>query len=210
MIRLPDRVPKRITIACSGGSDSMVAIDFFLRGKKDIRVAHFDHKTQHSEFARAFVEKFCKDRDLDLVVGELNAEKEKGQSPEEFWRTHRLDWLHSLDGSVATGHHLDDAVEWWMFTSMNGIGRLIPYRNKNIIRPLLLTKKSIIERWISRNNIPHVKDPSNLDVKYARNRIRCNLMPEILKINPGIHKVVRKKIESQIKFEKKMMEMPAC
>ena len=78
MIRLPDRVPKRITIACSGGSDSMVAIDFFLRGKKDIRVAHFDHKTQHSEFARAFVEKFCKDRDLDLVVGELNAEKEKG------------------------------------------------------------------------------------------------------------------------------------
>ena len=118
--------------------------------------------------------------------------------------------FHSLDGKVVTGHHLDDAVEWWVFTSINGNGRLIPYANNNIIRPFLLTKKSIIDRWVARNSVRHVSDPSNLDVKYARNRIRSNLIPEILKINPGIHKVVRKKIEMQIKNERLMMEMPVC
>ena len=210
MIRLAGRVPNKITVACSGGPDSMVAIDFFVKGKKDVRVAHFDHKTSHSSDARSFVEKYCKDKGLELVIGELLSEKQKGQSPEEFWREHRLKWLHSLDGKVVTGHHLDDAVEWWVFTSINGNGRLIPYANNNIIRPFLLTKKSIIDRWVARNSVRHVSDPSNLDVKYARNRIRSNLIPEILKINPGIHKVVRKKIEMQIKNERLMMEMPVC
>jgi tRNA(Ile)-lysidine synthase TilS/MesJ len=42
-----------------------------------------------------------------------------------------------------------------------------------------------------------VQDQSNFDNKYNRNRIRNLILPEVLNVNPGIHKVIRKKINNE-------------
>ena len=202
MIRLPEKVPNNIVVACSGGQDSMVALDFFMRGRKNVKVAHFDHGTSHSQDAKDFVADFCNRKGLDLMIKSISSEKTPDLSPEEYWRINRLEWFHSMEESVVCAHHLDDAVEWWVFTSINGTSRVIPYRNKNIIRPLILTKKSFIEAWCKSKKIPFIQDPSNNDTRYSRNRIRNNIMPEILKVNPGIHKVVGRKINQLIDTEK--------
>ena len=79
----------------------------------------------------------------------------------------------------------------------HGKPRLIPSQNKNVIRPFLITSKDDIWDWIERKNVPHLIDPTNQDRKYARNRIRHELISEVLKINPGMRKTIKKKVMQQ-------------
>jgi tRNA(Ile)-lysidine synthase len=94
---------------------------------------------------------------------------------------------------VVTAHHLDDAVETWVFTSLHGESRLIPYSRGNVIRPFLLTPKSELVSWCERRGLAWSEDPSNTDTAYMRNLIRHKILPEALKVNPGLRTVVRKK-----------------
>ncbi len=210
MIKLACSIPRKVTLACSGGSDSMVALDFLVRGKRDVRVAYFNHGTKHGQEAEGFLKSFCRHREIELIVGNISRDKKSDESPEEYWRNQRLKWFHELKSPIVTAHHLDDAVEWWIFSALNGCGKLIPLKNRNIIRPFLLASKAEIIDWSKRKEVSFLNDPSNKELNYARNRIRHNIMPEVLKINPGIRTVVRKKIEEKIAEEKKKGEMPAC
>ena len=201
MIRSLFKIPNKVTLACSGGPDSMAILDFLRKGRKDVRVAYFHHGTDHGDEAYKFILDYCSKNNISLVAGFIKREKEKDESPEEFWRNERLEFLTGLDCKVYTGHNLDDAVEWWMFTAMNGNARLIPFEHKNIMRPFLLTPKKTFHAWCENKNVPFVSDPGNSELRYARSRIRQNIMPEILKINPGIRKVISKKIKSNFDYQ---------
>jgi tRNA(Ile)-lysidine synthase TilS/MesJ len=45
--------------------------------------------------------------------------------------------------------------------------------------------------------VPFVHDASNDDQRYTRNYIRHSLMPHALRINPGLHTMLRKKLEER-------------
>ena len=119
MIHLACRVPNEIFIACSGGVDSMVALDFFKNGKRKVTAVYFDHGTSHGEEARSFVESYCLERSIPFLCKKISRLKQKKESPEEYWRKERIKYLNSLPGKVVTAHHLNDSVEWWIFSSLN-------------------------------------------------------------------------------------------
>jgi tRNA(Ile)-lysidine synthase len=96
---------------------------------------------------------------------------------------------------VITCHHLDDAVEWWLFSSIHGTGKIIPCERPPFIRPFLLTRKETLKSWNIRKEVPWIEDPSNNKKEFMRNYIRHELVPRVLNVNPGIHKVVAKKIK---------------
>ena len=198
MIRLSNRLPKQLAIACSGGSDSMALLDF-LRQKHDVVVAFFDHGTEHSKEAKDFLIGYCEKIGVEIVIGKISGERPKNQSCEEFWRNERYGFLHSLDMPVVTGHNLDDCIETWLWSSLHGESKLIPYAYHNVIRPALMTSKNDLREWCVHREVPWIEDPSNQDVKYMRNLIRHDLMPTVLKLNPGIAKVIRKKLLERIK-----------
>ena len=200
MIRFIGELPKKCTIAFSGGVDSVAIVDFLARGKKDIQLAFFHHGTQTSTEAQSFVEDFAAGRGLKLTVGNLSENKPPGESLEEFWRNQRYEFLSHFSDPVITAHHLDDAVETWIFTSLHGESRLIPHRRGNVIRPFLITPKKELKSWCSSRNLSWIEDESNNDVRYMRNLIRHKIVPEALKVNPGLRKVVRKKYIENIDF----------
>lgn len=193
MLKFIGDLPWKCTIAFSGGIDSVVISDFLLNGKRDVQLAFFHHGTINSERAEEFVRKFAEERRVPLKVGRINSEKSRGLSPEEFWRNERYTFLESLGGPVVTGHHLGDAIETWIFTSLHGDSKLIPYSRGNVIRPFLITPKEEIRSWASRRNLSWIEDESNSDPRYMRNRIRMHIVPEVLKVNPGLGTVIRKK-----------------
>ena len=199
MIHLCFPLPKDIVVACSGGVDSMVAVDFLLNGNKNVTVAHFDHGTEHGKLAREFVKDFCYKKGIHFDSAEIDREKNNDESLEEYWRNVRLKYLHSFKSTVITAHQLDDVMEWWIFSSLNGNSRLIPHKNRNILRPFLLTPKKELEDWAARKDVPFIADPSNNNIRFARNRIRHCIMSEALKINPGLGTLLKKKIKLQIK-----------
>ena len=193
MIKFLGKIPKKIVLACSGGSDSMAILNFLTKGGRDIEVAHINHRTKHGFEASQFVEKFCWNNGIKFHCSLVATERPAKTSLEEFWRNERYKFLENFSDPIITAHHLDDAIETWLFTAMHGEARLIPYSRDNIIRPFLITTKNDLDDWCKRHSIPFIKDPSNLDVKHPRNRIRNIIMKDVLEINKGIHKVIRKK-----------------
>ena len=193
MIRFLGDLPKKCTIAFSGGVDSVAVADFLLRGRKDVSLAFFHHGTKTSNDAEPFVRSFAEGRRVDLTVGRLRDVRHPGKSQEEHWRDERYTFLSNLVGPVVTCHHLDDAVETWLFTALHGDPRLIPYERGEVIRPFLITPKAELIDWAERNDLKWMEDETNLDVRHARNRIRHLILPETYHINPGLATVIRKK-----------------
>jgi tRNA(Ile)-lysidine synthase len=194
MIRILGKIPNDVVVACSGGPDSMAIVDFLLKGRKNVTIAYFDHGTAHGSDAGRFIFDFCRERNIPLITGAMLAPKPSNKSQEEHWRDERYKWLNSILGCVITGHHLDDAVEWYLFTSLHGNARLIPYRRSSVIRPFLTTPKSEFINWCNRNNVKYLTDPGNHDEKFMRSIIRHTIVPQCLRVNPGLRKVIKKKI----------------
>jgi len=195
-------IPRKVYLACSGGVDSMFALDFLLKGGRDVTLAFFHHGTHTSEMALKSLQNVVSgwnevyaSNQISLVYESISLDKPAGKSQEEHWRDERYKFFHGLGGPVVMAHHLDDSVETWLFGAMNGTPKTIPYSNGNVIRPFLLARKEFMIKWCEKHNVPWLEDKSNLDTSYARNRIRHDIMPHALKVNPGIHKVVARKIK---------------
>lgn len=196
MIKLLGKIPDSVYVACSGGIDSMAALSFLNNGKRKVKVAHFDHGTLHANDAQCFVENYCTQNGLELVTGTVSRSRSKDESREEFWRNERYRFFKTLELPVITAHHLNDVAEWWVFSSLHGESKLIPYSNEAVLRPFLLTSKIELMKWAKHRDVPYVTDPSNKNLAYMRNRIRHKIMPQCLRVNPGLEKVLRKKIEN--------------
>jgi tRNA(Ile)-lysidine synthase len=196
MINLLVPLPKQLTVAFSGGVDSCAAVDFLSR-KHDVTCAFFHHGTENSERAYEFVANFCSDRRLSLIFARISEpDVPKGISQEEHWRDQRYTFLRTL-GPVITAHHLDDCVETYIHSALNGTPKVIPMIRNNVLRPFLTTRKSELISWCQRHDVPWIEDASNQDSKYMRNYIRNELMPHALRVNPGLHTLVKKVVEKQ-------------
>lgn len=204
MIKIQYNLPRKLVIACSGGVDSMAITDFLKRSHA-VTLQFVHHQTNTSEKAYRFLKDYTDKNDLELVVNHIDPNIPKNVSQEEHWRNQRYSIFHKWNMQVITAHHLDDCVETWIWSSLNGNGKIIPYNNINVIRPFRLNKKDEFYNWCERHSVPYIEDESNADTKYMRNYIRHTMMPHVLRINPGIQKVIMKKIEGE-KINMCMME----
>jgi tRNA(Ile)-lysidine synthase len=200
MIRIIGKIPRNVTIACSGGIDSMVITHFLRQGKRRVDLAYFNHDTAHSRLAEDFVEEYAEKNELKLSIGRVQGTKGK-RSLEEFWRDERYRFLSNINSNfIITCHHLDDCVETWLMSSFHGQGKLIPYkRGNNIYRPFLMTNKKTIKDYAERKGVEWVDDPSNHLTNFMRNHVRNRVMPEVLVVNPGIRTTIRKKLIENLK-----------
>jgi tRNA(Ile)-lysidine synthase len=193
MIKFLGKLPHTCTVAFSGGVDSVAVADFLLNGKRDVSLAFFNHGTKMSDEAEVFVKEFATVRRVKLSIGRVVRTRNSKESQEEFWRNERYGFLHSFKEAVVTAHHLDDAVETWIFNSIHGNPRILPTSYNNVIRPFLITPKLELIKWCEKKHLRWIEDASNLDVKYMRNLIRHKIVPEALAVNPGLRTVIRKK-----------------
>lgn len=191
MIQLLTKLPRNVTVACSGGVDSMAVVDF-LRRAHNVRLAFFHHGTESSSQALQFLAQWAWENSLELVVDFLDKIKPSDKSQEEHWRDSRYQFLHQLEGVVVTAHHLDDCVETYLFNCLHGKSHTIPLMRNNVVRPFLTTPKKVFLDWCQRHEVPWIEDLSNQDLSYMRNHIRHKIVPEALRVNPGLPKVVKK------------------
>lgn len=194
MIKLLTKVPHRINLAFSGGVDSLSVAHFLKNGKRDLMLLHFNHGCEYSDQ----IEKECRERaeslSVPIVVKKIDeGTPNKGQSLEDFWRRSRYRWLRSYSDPFITCHHLDDAVETWVWSALHGNPKLIPMVDDKVIRPFLTTEKQEFIDYAERHGLVAVHDEYNFDYDLTRNYIRANIMQHAYKINPGLKKVIRKK-----------------
>lgn len=96
------------------------------------------------------------------------------------------------------GHHRDDQAETVLMRLFSGSGidgvagmaRTAGREGVTLVRPLLDIPKTDLRQWATDTGIPFADDPTNLDPKYERARLR-RLMPEIAAAGGDADVIVR-------------------
>ena len=174
-----------------------MAILDFLSNNHEVTAVYFDHGTDFGRKCKRFVKNFCDSKNIPLVMGINYNGCPAHKSLEEHWRDERYKFFHSFDMTIVSGHNLDDVIEWFLYSSTHGEGKIIPYRNQNVIRPFISTSKRSLEAWCCRKEVPYLVDPANADKKFMRSIIRHDIMPHARLVNPGIQKTFKKLVEKE-------------
>lgn len=198
-----------ILLAVSGGIDSMVLCDLFLKSNFKFAIAHcnFHLREEESNRDERFVRQYAEKNNIKLHVKEFDTYsymKEKGKSMQVSAREMRYKWFYELlkeEGYsyIATGHHMDDSIETFFMNILRGTGIAglhgILQKVDLIIHPLLFTNREEIVDYQTLNNIEFVEDSSNATTKYTRNKIRHELIPLVKEIAPNFNKIISKEID---------------
>jgi tRNA(Ile)-lysidine synthetase-like protein len=202
MFKLSCKIPEKVEIALSGGPDSVAALYFLKKSRRDVSAAFVHHGTETSDRSHMLVTAICNSLDVPLRYIRLPPVGQDRRGLEATWRKERYDFLDQSECPVITAHHLDDAVEWWIFSSLHGEGKLIPRIRGNYLRPFLLTKKEKLVEYCDNQNLTYYIDKTNLLIDRPRVLIRNKMMYDCLKINPGLHKTIKKKYLKEIEDER--------
>ncbi len=206
---------KKYLLAVSGGVDSMVMLNLFLKFKLNFSVCtcNFNLRGIESEKDILHVEKFCKKRNISFFSKKFNTSeysKKNKISIQMSCRNLRYSWFRSLIEKkdydyIVTAHHNDDNIETILFNFIKTTGYKgmvgIPKSSNNILRPLLDIRKKEILLYAKNNEIDWRDDISNNDNKYIRNKIRNKLIPIISEINPSYDNSINKSFKRLEKLE---------
>lgn len=200
---------KEIVVGLSGGADSVSLAFLLLRLSEKygytLSALHFNHHLREEESDRdeEFVRRFCTDLGIPLTVESAfvgEEAKKRGQSTEECGRDLRYEALSRQAQPehcrIATAHTLNDNAETVLFhlargTALKGLCGIPPVRDK-IIRPLIHCTRREVEDYCRENGLAYVRDSSNDDISYTRNRIRHNVIPQLIEINPAFLEQIRR------------------
>ena len=191
---------KDIFLAFSGGIDSVASLDY-LAHRYNVTLVHIDHGDEIEE-KEAEVTRFYADyyNIKYHIFGGFDKRKAKTSSKEGAWRNFRYKVFNSLEGQVITCHQLDDCIESYIFNAMQGVPAAIKPVVGNVHRPFLLSSKEDMVERVKKHRLIWSEDHTNSDPNFCtRNYIRHTMMPHVLKVSPGIRKVVRKIILSYYK-----------
>lgn len=197
-----------VCVGFSGGLDSTVLLHLFrfpLRSwRLDVGAAHLDHGMRPGSAADAArVRGLCRAWQVPMV-------EERLQTPpasEADARARRYAFLHrAADGAViATAHQLDDQAETVLFRAIRGTGlrglRGIAPRRGAIIRPLLPFSRSELHAYAQSVGLAWREDPTNRDLRLARNRLRHVVLPELERARPGTARVLARLAAQAARFE---------
>lgn len=194
---------EHVLVALSGGVDSSVLLDVLVRCKEKLGItvsaAHLNHMLRGEDADRdeVFVREKCEKLGVPFVSERTDiatlAEK-RGQSIELCAREVRYEFLRRVKNEfcadkIATAHNANDNLETVIFNLSRGSGTDgmcgIPPVRGDIIRPLISVSRREIEEYAERNGISFCVDKTNSETVYTRNKIRHNVIPEILMINSG-------------------------
>jgi tRNA(Ile)-lysidine synthase len=182
-------------VLVSGGADSACAAAGLAAalGPKSVHALHVNYGLRESADRD---ERVCRDlcsrlridlhieRPRDLAEGNL-------QAAARDVRYSVAERLRVRTGSswIATGHTRTDLAETVLYRLAVSPGaralRGLPARSGRVIRPLLELERAETRRLAASARLPFADDESNLDLRFARNRVRAEVLPALRELNPA-------------------------
>lgn len=179
-----------------------------------LHVAHLDHQIRGAESAAEarFVADLARDWGIPVTIGAIDVPAQAEQQRTNLHaaaRVARYGFLAEVAQAVgaqavAVAHHAGDQAETLLLHALRGAGSeglsgmrsVVPWHSwaptsderdgALLIRPLLPLERSAIDTYCATHGLAPRYDPSNLDRSATRNRIRHELLPQLIEYNPHI------------------------
>ncbi len=226
------RPETRLVVAVSGGPDSLAMLHLLWRclGADRLVAAHLNHGWRDTAVPEAeIVRQTAVSWGIPCRVGAADVPalaRQEGWSLEEAGRMARYRFFADVSRDVgatasAVGHNANDQVETILMRLLRGAGlrglagmqAVAPMPDApdlQVIRPLLTITRSEIETYCQENGLEPVRDPSNLDTTFFRNRVRHDLLPLLAQYNPQIRERLRQMAVSVAADEAFLQEQTAA
>lgn len=173
-----------LALAVSGGPDSMAMLALAADAFPDaIATATVDHRLRPANADEAaMVADWCAAAGIPHEILVATGAQRPGENLHVWARTMRYRLLagwcdHASGAALATAHHADDQAETFLMRAGRGSGLsgLAGVRAKvnGVIRPLLQWRRSTLRGIVEAADIPFVDDPSNVDPRFDRSRLRA-------------------------------------
>ncbi|HEX9437150.1 MAG TPA: tRNA lysidine(34) synthetase TilS [Candidatus Limnocylindria bacterium] len=199
--------PGPLVVAVSGGTDStalaLILAELRQEFGLDLHVAHFDHRARPRAAAAdaKFVGDLANHIEATLRIGRADGAPRN----EDDARRARYEFLRRVAAAVgataiATGHTKDDQAETVLLhiargAGLAGLSGMRPERD-GIVRPLLPLRRADTAATCRAAKIKPREDPTNRALRFARNRVRHRVLPELAKLNPEVTDAIARLAEA--------------
>jgi len=202
---------QRVGVAVSGGADSVCLLEVLreLAPRWNLRLAvlHLDHGLRGEEARQdaAFVGAMAARMGLPFVLQRVELGPAAGNL-EEAAREARLRFFREQIAAgtvdcVAVGHTRSDQAETVLFRFLRGAGSaglagIRPVTSDGLVRPLLEVARAETEAFLRERGICWREDSTNRSPRFARNRIRHHLLPQLTREwNPALPETLARTAE---------------
>ena len=180
---------KSMTVALSGGVDSVVLLHLLYELKKTHRFTlnaiHVHHGlSKHADKWVKFCEKLCAKLFIPLDVHYVKLPQKKSLGIEGEARQLRYEkLLQSKSDLIVLAHHEDDQAETFLLQLIRGAGvkglsSMTHFDGaRKLWRPLLNTSRIDIEKYAKKQKLKWIEDESNQNIDFDRNFIRSKVLP---------------------------------
>ena len=163
-----------VSLAISGGPDSMALLLLAHAAGLNITAIHVDHQLRSDSALDAdIIRAVTEPRGISLVVHTVNVGD--GPNLEARARNARYSMFPS---EIMTGHTEDDQAETVLINLLRGAGAQgLSAMRPGHTRPLLKLRRAETRALCASLNITTVNDLTNEDSRFLRNRVRNELLP---------------------------------
>ena len=195
-----------LLVGVSGGPDSVVLLDALVRLGYRPHVGHLNHQLRGaaSDADAEFVRQLAAQHSVPVTIAAAHV-----APAEDACRQARHAFFEQVAGStgihtLVLAHTADDQVETFLLRLLRGAGPtgltgIRPDRllgALRVIRPLLNVSRAEVLEYLQAHGLECRQDASNSDRRFARNRIRHELLPLLeQQYNPQIREVLRRTAE---------------
>jgi len=184
-----------LLVAVSGGPDSTALLLALHEAGRELVAAHYDHALRDgSEAVARQVADLCARIGVPLISERRSQAMPKG-SVQAAARKLRYEFfdrarVQAHADAVVLAHTADDLVEGTLLHLLRGCGiagfRGMPARRGHYVRPWLGVWRSEVREFLGLRGVAVHEDPANQDTRFARVRVRLEILPALERDRPGI------------------------
>jgi tRNA(Ile)-lysidine synthase len=191
---VPAGVP--LLVLVSGGGDSVALLDVAVRLDARVSALHVNYGLREGASGdEQFVRELCSGLGVPLVVEQVALGEDPGGNLQERARDARYALAERLaEGDFAAGHTASDQAETVLYRLAVSPGSRALHgmaaRRGRLVRPLLGVTREDVRSYLRSRGLDWREDPSNADRRFARARVRHDLIEALRTIGPAAERTV--------------------